>query len=201
MSKPEIDIGTKAARTRARILTAAAADLVERDGSLEIATVAARCEVSQGLIYRYFDSKVTLIAAVVDDFYDRYDQLVMDVDPLPGAAWTARERARTERSIQFYHKDRLARIILLNRQKEPQVSLVEIRRLKAHIELGAQNIRIAQKKGEISQCVNPEIASPMILGGMREVVVQSLEGRLNLTETELLDELMKVICNVVGLEP
>lgn len=200
MAKPELDIGTKATRTRARILTAAANELIERDGNLEIATVAARCDVSQGLIYRYFDSKTALIAAVVDDFYDRYDQAVMDIDPLPGAVWAERERLRTKHSIEFYNRDALARIILLNRQKEPQVSLVEIRRLKAHIELGVQNIQIAQKKGEIPTSVNPEIASPMIMGGLREVIVQKLEGRLILNEAELLDELMKVILSIVELK-
>ncbi len=57
--------------TRARLLEAAMAELVERDGALEVASVAARADVSVGLLYRYFGSKAGLVAAVVADFYDR----------------------------------------------------------------------------------------------------------------------------------
>jgi len=57
--------------TRSRLLEAAASELVERDGQLEVASVAARADVSVGLLYRYFGSKAGLVRAVVEDFYDR----------------------------------------------------------------------------------------------------------------------------------
>lgn len=185
--------GNKAQRTRARILRAAADELAERDGLLEIATVAARSRVSAGLLYRYFNSRVHLIAAVVEDFYDRYDHWVMDINPLPGATWMQRERERMQRSIHFNHNDSLAPIVLLNRQKEPEVSQVEVRRLSAHIELSINNVKLAQDKGEIPEYVKPQIACPMIMGGVREVMVQSLEGRCELSKSEMLDEIMLFI--------
>ena len=91
----------KAPESRRRLLDAAAAELVARDGRLEVAPVAARAGTSVGLIYRNFGSKAGLLAAVVDDFYDRYDAQVFDA-PLAGLpGWAARERARLE---QFLHE-------------------------------------------------------------------------------------------------
>lgn len=166
--------GTKAQQTRRRILSAASDELAEREGELEIASVAQRADVSAGLIYRYFSSRVDLIAAVVDDFYDQYDQWVMDINPRPGASWIQREEARTERSISFLRKHKLASVILLNRQKEPQIAAVESRRLQAHLQLAIDNVRLAQSKAEIPTDIDPEIACPMIMGGIRELLSQML---------------------------
>lgn len=193
--------GTKAQQTRARILQAAAEELAERDGLLEIASVTARCECSPGLIYRYFASRVDLLAAVVDEFYDRYDHWVMDHNPLPGGHWAARERSRMQRGIHFIHHDKLAPVVLLNRQKEPAVSEVEVRRLRAHLEMSIDNVKQAQKKGEIPGFINPQVACPMVMGGVREVFVQSLERRYGSNKQALLDEIMLFICRAMDIDP
>ena len=83
--------------SRQRLLEAAARELVERDGILEVEGVARRAGVSVGLIYRYFDSKAGLVGAVVEDFYDRYDRSVMEPNPVPRAGWPKRERERSPR--------------------------------------------------------------------------------------------------------
>lgn len=193
--------GTKAQRTRARILAAAAEELAERDGLLEITGVATRCACSPGLIYRYFSSRVDLLAAVVEEFYDRYDHWVMDHNPLPGGHWAARERERMQRGIHFIHHDSLAPVVLLNRQKEPEVSEVEVRRLKAHLELSISNVQQAQTKGEIPRYINPQVACPMVMGGVREVFVQSLEHRYGQNKQALLDEIMLFICRAMDIDP
>src|SRR5690606_34537405 len=56
-----------------RLVTAAAAALVETGGRLEMASVAARAGVSVGLSYHYFGSKAGPIAVVFDDFHIRCD--------------------------------------------------------------------------------------------------------------------------------
>lgn len=62
----------KGAATRQRIIRAARAELVERDGMLEVDSVATRAQVSVGALYRHFGSRAALVGAVVDDFYQRY---------------------------------------------------------------------------------------------------------------------------------
>ena len=82
--------------SRRRLLEAAAAELVERDGDLEVAAVAARAGTSVGLIYRHYGSKAGLLGAVIDDFYDRFDaEVIAPALRAEGADWGARERLRT----------------------------------------------------------------------------------------------------------
>lgn len=193
--------GQKAKQTRQRILQAAAQELAEREGELEIARVAITAQVSSGLIYRYFNSRTDLIAATVDDFYDQYDQWVIDINPLPGADWISRERARIERCISFIRKHALAKVIFLNRQKEPQVAAVESRRLAAHLSLAIENVQIAQNKGEIDPAINAYVACPMVMGGIRELMAQLLTNNAQLSSEppELLNQTTDFIARAMGL--
>ena len=102
----------RGAATRRRLIEAAREELVERNGVLEIDPVAVRAEVSVGAIYRHFDSRAGLIAAVVDDFYARYRAEALERDPAPGGGFAERERERTELSVAFHYADPLARVIL-----------------------------------------------------------------------------------------
>lgn len=193
--------GQKAKQTRQRILRAAAQELAEREGELEIAGVASVAQVSSGLIYRYFNSRVDLIAATVDDFYDQYDQWIIDINPLPGADWISRERARVERSISFIRKHPLAKVIFLNRQKEPLVAAVESRRLAAHLDLAIENVLLAQDKGEIDTSIDVYVACPMVMGGIRELMVLLLSGspHLQSDSQQFLDQTMAFIARAMGL--
>ncbi|QBI54103.1 TetR/AcrR family transcriptional regulator [Streptomonospora litoralis] len=76
---PAQAVSARGRATRARLLEGARAEILGGDGSLEVAAVARRAEVSAGLLYRYFDGKDGLVAAVVDDFYDGYDSEVFNV--------------------------------------------------------------------------------------------------------------------------
>lgn len=193
--------GQKAKQTRQRILVAAAQELAERGGDLEIANVAHTAQVSSGLIYRYFDSRTDLIAATVEDFYDQYDQWVIDINPLPGADWISRERARVERSISFIRKHPLAKVVFLNRQKEPRVAAVESRRLAAHLQLAIENVLLAQERGEIDSNIDAYVACPMIMGGIRELLVQLLSDspQLNKDSNKMLDQTMAFMARAMGL--
>jgi AcrR family transcriptional regulator len=63
--------------TRGRLLESARNELVERQGVLEVDSVARRAGVSVGLIYRHFGSKAGLVGAVVQAFYDRFEDEVI----------------------------------------------------------------------------------------------------------------------------
>src|SRR4051812_39263288 len=123
----------RGAASRTRLLHAAAAELIERDGSLEVMSVAARARVSVGLIYRWFESKAGLVAAVVDDFYDRVDEAVFDPDPVPGGTWAEREHKRTELAVAFHYDDPLAPVVLSTLAREPVVAAIEAGRVERHV--------------------------------------------------------------------
>jgi AcrR family transcriptional regulator len=162
---------------REALLRAAADELVERRGVLEVGPVAARAGVSVGLIYRHFGSKAGLLAAVVGDFYVRYDAEVLDLDPLPGGSWAARERRRTELAVAFHYDDPLARVILGRMARDPEVAAVEARHLRIQVARGARNVARGQRDGDIPEDIDPGIAAALILGGTRQALIEVLSRR------------------------
>ncbi len=167
-------IGPGRADTRQRILKAAAAELIAGDGSMEIGDVAKRAGVSVGLSYHYFGSKSGLVAALVEDFYDRFDARVMEVNPQPGADWGRREKLRLEAMVAFHYAEPLSPIVLARLNREPEVAAVEARRLQQHIELAARNVAQAQERGQIPASLDPHLLGAMILGGLRQAIGQAL---------------------------
>lgn len=164
----------KSDATRAKLLACAGALLVEGNGAFEISALAARTGVSAGLSYHHFESKTGLIAAVVEQFYDRYDAAAMDSNPLPGAAWPERERARVERVVDFHLSDPLAPVILSRLSREPQVAAVEARRVGRHVELGTANVRSAQRAGLIPRQLDANLLVAMMMGGLQRALGEAL---------------------------
>ncbi|MEC8429276.1 MAG: hypothetical protein VXZ35_12650, partial [Pseudomonadota bacterium] len=144
-------------------------------------------------------SRIDLIAAVVEDFYDRYDQWVMDVNPVPGAGWLVRERERVSRCLHFIEREPLSAMVFLNQQKDPEVAAVESRRLRAHLEMAVANVESAQHKGEIPPHIDPMIACAMTMGGIREVMAQIISNRFNQNHDLTLDHIMTYIAGAMDI--
>lgn len=193
-SAPQTERG---AASRRRLLAAAAAELIERDGTLEVASVAARARVSVGLIYRWFGSKAGLVAAVVDDFYDRLDAAVFDPDPVPGGSWAERERARTELGVAFHYEDPLAAVVLSRLTREPRIAAIELDRVQRQVTAATRNLERGQERGEIPRDLDPELVGAMVLGGMREVLRHALAREPPPARDAVVDELWRFIVAAV----
>lgn len=165
---------------------------------MEIAAVAARAGVSVGLNYHHFGSKAGLLAAVVDDFYDRYDAAVIDVNPLPGADWATRERRRVGLLVDFLLCEPLAPLVLARLSGEPEVAAVEARRLARHIELGAGNIALAQRRRQLPADCDPRLLIAMVMGGLRQAIGQVFAGRIERDAATLAEELWALIARTAG---
>lgn len=190
---PELPASARGGETRERILRAAAQAMVAGDGQFEIGDVAKGAGISAGLSYHYFGSKAGLVAAVVEDFYDRFEAAVMDINPKPGASWGERERLRLERMVAFHYAEPLAPLILSRLSREPEVAAVEAARLSRHIDLAARNIAIAQERGEIPAELDPPLLGAMILGGLRQAIGQALAAARRPSRPRLTDQLWQFI--------
>ncbi len=185
---------------RDALLRAAAYELVERRGVLEVGPVAARAGVSVGLIYRHFGSKAGLLAAIVGDFYVRFDAEVLDGDPAPGAGWAERERRRTELAVAFHYDDELAPIILARLARDPEVAAVEARHMRIQVARGAQNVARGQRDGEIPEDIDAGIAAALILGGVRQALVEVLARREPPPREVLADQLWRLVVAAVRVK-
>jgi AcrR family transcriptional regulator len=189
------------ANGRERLLTAARDELISGGGALEVAPLAERAGLSVGLLYRHFGSKAGLAAAVVEDFFDRHDAAVMDLNPAPGADWATRERLRTELTVDFHYRDPLAAVVLSRLAREPEVAAVEAERIARHVRLAARNIELGQRDGELPADLDAGLVGAMVLGGIRQVLIEALSRRRRPGRDVLVDELWRFIVAAVRWRP
>lgn len=194
----EIALTPRGAATREKLLQAAAEELVNRDGALEVASVAARAGVSVGLLYRYFGSKAGLVSAVVDDFYDRMMAETRTVGER-GETWAVRERKRLELSVAFHYREPLAAVILSRLAREPEVASVEVGRMARLVEDAARSIIRAQKRGEIDAEVDPRMFGAMLLGAIRVAVGEALTRKQRPSQDKLVDELWRFVASGIHI--
>lgn len=179
--------------TRRRLLAAAADELIERDGVLEVASVAARAGVSVGLLYRYFGSKAGLIAAVVDDFYDRLLAETSPVRKLKDVTWAERERARAELSVAFHYREPLARVLVRSVAGEPEVAAVEVRRITKLVDDAARSVRRGQQDDEIPEDVDARFVGAMLIGGFRVAIAEALSRDRRPPQERLVDDILRFV--------
>jgi AcrR family transcriptional regulator len=191
----------RGAATRRSLVQAARDELVERDGLLEIDTVAARANVSVGAIYRHFDLRAGLVGAVVDDFYERYRAESFEINPAPGARFVDRERRRTELTVAFHYRDPLARVILSNLHLDAAVAVREERHAEEMIDLAAEVMTIGQQRGELPCDRHPRFLGAMIIGGMRRALAIALTSDPTIPQLTTARELWILNASIMGLDP
>lgn len=162
-------LSVRGERARKRLLQAAAEELIDNRGWLEMAAVARRAGVSVGLPYRYFGTRSGLLTTVVELFYDRLDNAVLHAS-FPGQSWYEREHERTSAWVRFLFDEPLAPIVLGPLARDADVAAVEAQRLDAAIERGARNIGHGQAEGDLPSGRDPRLLAAAVLGGMRTTV-------------------------------
>jgi AcrR family transcriptional regulator len=191
----------KGAATRRRLIDAARAELIEREGLLEVDSVARRAAVSVGAIYRHFESRGGLVGAVVDDFYMRYRGEALEINPAPGKSFAQRERLRTELSVAFHYRDPLARVILSNLHLDATVAVQEAAHIDAMIELAARVMALGQRRDEIPKDRDPRFVGAMIIGGMRRVLGIALADDPPMRQRTAAKRLWLLNAAIMGVDP
>ena len=116
---------TTAIGTRERLIRAAEKELIRSHGHLEMQAVSKRAQVSVGLAYHHFGSKAGLIAAVVEAFYSRLDEVAFKDAKLPSEGWAERERRRIASYVGFHYDHPFAPLVIGALSRAPEVLDVE----------------------------------------------------------------------------
>jgi len=162
-------------QTRARLLTAAKSALVEGDGEMSHADVAARAGLSAGAPYRYFPSKSSLIVAVVETFFDEMEARVyIPTFEEEGADWWAREKIRIARMVDFFFDDPLGGLIVSGIAGDAEVSQAHRRRLDRQSRGAGQNVARGQAQGFADPTLDPAVAGAFLMGGVYQSISVSL---------------------------
>jgi AcrR family transcriptional regulator len=186
--------------THRLLIEAARDELVERDGILEIDSVAARAGVSVGAIYRHFGSRAGLVGAVVDDFYTRYRAEALEINPAPGATFAQRERRRTELTVDFHYRDPLARVILSNLHLDAAVAVQEAAHIDQMVDLAAGVMNIGQWRGEIPEDRDCRFIGAMIIGGMRRALAIALASNPPTSQDVTAEKLWLLNAGIMGID-
>jgi AcrR family transcriptional regulator len=168
-----VTLTAKGQATRQRLLDAAVAQLAGH-GIIEVARIAAAAGVTPSVLYRYFDGRDGLVAAVVEDFYDGYEAHVFARRDVPGTTWMARETLRLSREIAFFYDHPLGRAVACGLLREPAAAQVDAARTRAHCEAAARNIRAGQRAGELSSRIDAGLAGSAIIGAVRAMLAEAL---------------------------
>jgi AcrR family transcriptional regulator len=174
--------------------------LLEGEGNLEVAAVARRADVSEGLAYYHFRNKAGLLDAMVEDLYERLDESITAV-PFEGETWRDRERRRVAAIVDFMYDDPAARLVANVVVSDPSLLEKQRQRQRRLDELGARNIAQAQRDGEIDPALDPHLLVSMILGGVLAGLNHALATDPPKPRRRVEGEVWSFVARAAGLRP
>jgi AcrR family transcriptional regulator len=185
--------------TRDKLLRAAEKELIRSNGHLEMQAVAKRAQVSVGLAYHHFGSKAGLIAAVVEAFYDRLDEVAFNDTKLPSESWADRERRRIATYIAFHYDHPFAPLVIGALSRAPEVLDVERAFTSRQLAGGARMLEAAQRNGFVTDHIAPHLTIALMIGGIRQALVSALVSEQRPDPEKLTDEIWAFMAGALRL--
>jgi AcrR family transcriptional regulator len=201
MSTIALPATRKGQATRRRLLAVAKRLALANGGHIELAEVAGAARVVPSLVHRYFGSKAGLVAALVDDFFDRFHAEVLDVDLEAAGDWATHERIRLERGVRFHYAEPFAAVLYGPLARDPEVARKEAERNAFVVARAARSIRRGQRNGELPVGVDPELAGAAMFGAMRLVMVHALGRTPRPRPERVIDVLWRQVAASVRIDP
>jgi AcrR family transcriptional regulator len=183
--------------TRQRLLDAAVEHLAAH-GTVEVARIAEAAGVAQSVLYRYFEGRDGLVAAVAEDFYDAYEEQVFARRDVPGTTWPVREAVRLDREIAFFYDHPLGRAVACGLLREPAAAQVDAARTRAQGQAAGRNIRAGQRAGELSPGIDAGLAGAAIIGAVRAMLSEALARTPAAEKGEVVSAALKIGAAVLG---
>jgi AcrR family transcriptional regulator len=185
--------------TPERLIRAAQDELIHGGGALEMQAVAKRAKVSVGLAYHHFGSKAGLIAAVVEAFYNRLEEVAFSPANLVSPDWAGREKERVAAYVSFHYDHPFAPIVVGPLSRAPEVLDVELAFTKRQLVAGAYNLRAAQREGAIPSDFDPRLTIALMIGGIRQALIGALVSGKRPDRAELTEKIWFFITGALRL--
>lgn len=186
-------------KTRERLVRAAQRELIQSQGHLEMQAVAKRAQVSVGLAYHHFGSKAGLIAAVVEEFYHRLDEVAFKDAGRPSEGWADREKRRIASYIAFHYDHPFAPLVIGALSRAPEVLDVERAFTNRQLAGGARMIEAAQRNGFVSDHIAPDLTIALMIGGIRQALISALTSEARPDPGKLADEIWAFMAGALRL--
>ena len=187
--------------TPERLIHAAQDELIQGGGLLEMQAVARRAKVSIGLAYHHFGSKAGLIAAVVEAFYDRLEEVAFSPSNLRSSNWAGREKERIAAYISFHYDHPFAPLVVGPLSRAAEVLDVEQAFTKRQLAAGAYNLRVGQRAGVIPADLDPRLTIALMIGGIRQALIGALTKVQRPDPKALTEKIWILIAGALRLPP
>ncbi|WP_040815855.1 TetR/AcrR family transcriptional regulator [Nocardia concava] len=184
---------------RQQLLDAARDELVHAGGTLELSALTRRTGLSTGALYHHFGSKVGLLAALWDDFYEGLSRATADDQVPADGDWPTRECARTHHFVAYHFDHPLAALLLNRVAPDPGLTEIEANYIRNLAEAAATNIRRGQATGEIPADLDPDSAGAYVIGGLRHGIAQQLRDQPRPTVELATDRLWRLTAAALAL--
>lgn len=185
--------------TPERLVRAAEEELIQSQGLLEMQAVAKRAKVSVGLAYHHFGSKAGLIAAVVEGFYNRLEDVAFSPSKLAAPDWAGREKERIAAYISFHYDHPFAPLVVGALSRAPEVLDVEQAFTRRQLTAGAYNLRAGQRGGVIPSDLDPRLTIALMIGGIRQALIGALTGSHRPDRAELTEKIWVFVAGALRL--
>ena len=182
-----------------RLIRAAQEELIQGHGLLEMQAVAKRAKVSVGLAYHHFGSKAGLIAAVVEGFYNRLEEVAFSPSKLISPDWAGREKERIAAYISFHYDHPFAPLVVGALSRAAEVLDVEQAFTRRQLIAGAHNLRAGQRDGVIPRDHDPRLTIALMIGGIRQALIGALRSSHRPDRTELTGKIWIFVAGALRL--
>jgi AcrR family transcriptional regulator len=185
--------------TPERLIRAAQEELIHTHGLLEMQAVARRAKVSVGLAYHHFGSKAGLIAAVVEGFYNRLEEVAFSPSKLISPDWAGREKERIAAYILFHYDHPFAALVVGPLSRAAEVLDVEQAFTKRQLTAGAYNLRAGQRAGVVLAELDPRLTIALMIGGIRQALIGALVSSHRPDRDALTDKIWAFVAGALRL--
>jgi AcrR family transcriptional regulator len=185
--------------TPERLIRAAQEELIQGHGLLEMQAVAKRAKASVGLAYHHFGSKAGLIAAVVEAFYNRLEEVAFSPSKLTSPDWAGREKERIAAYISFHYDHPFAPLVMGPLSRAAEVLDVEQAFTRRQLIAGAYNVRAGQRDGVIPGDLDPRLTIALMIGGIRQALIGALTSPHRPDRAELTEKIWRFVARALSL--
>jgi AcrR family transcriptional regulator len=182
-----------------RLVRAAQDELIQNHGLLEMQAVAKRAKVSVGLAYHHFGSKAGLIAAVVEGFYNRLEEVAFSPSKLTSSGWAGREKERIAAYISFHYDHPFAPLVVGPLSRAAEVLDIEQAFTRRQLIAGAYNLRAGQRDAVIPADLDPRLTIALMIGGIRQALIGALTASHRPDRAELTNKIWVFVAGALRL--
>ncbi len=188
-------------RTRQRLLQAATEELVAHDGAVEFAAVALRAGVSAGAPYRHFASKSDLLVALVDAFYDEWEELAYrpTLEEISDDWWEC-EKERIRLTVEFHYRHPLGALMQQRLIGDAEAVRHQRVRTDRQVRGAVKNVARGQTLGRVPKHIDAEVFGAVLMGGMSQGLHSALARGRKMSRKRVIRELQAFMQRVLCLE-